>query len=54
MVDVKPKVHPYSALEGLAEKMQRLPAHFRIRSSTSDYANLKGHSHEKMRMLILV
>ena len=40
MADVKPEVHHYIALEGLSEQVQRLPAHFRLRPSTVDYADI--------------
>ena len=43
MVDVKPEVHHYFVLKGISEKVQWLPAHFRLCPSTSDYADIVQH-----------
>ena len=43
MVDVWLEVHHYTAAEGLSEDVQRLPAHFRLRLSTGDYADIIQH-----------
>ena len=43
MADVKPEVHLYTEVEGLSGEMQRLPAHFRQRLSTGDYADIVQH-----------
>ena len=43
MVDVKPEVHLYTEVEWLSEEVQRLPAHFRLRLSTGDYADIVQH-----------
>ena len=43
MADVKPEVHLYTEVEGLLEEVQRLPAHFRLRLSTGDYADIVQH-----------
>ena len=40
MADVWPEVHHYFSLEGKSEKVHCVPAHFWMRPSTSDYANL--------------
>ena len=43
MADVKPEVHINIKVEGLSEEVQRLPAHFRLRQSTGDYADIVQH-----------
>ena len=43
MADVKPEVHLNTELEGLSGEVQRLPAHFRQRLSTGDYADIVQH-----------
>ena len=40
MADVKPEVHLYTKVEGLLEEVKRIPAHFRLRLSTGDYADI--------------
>ena len=43
MADVKPEVHLYTEVEGLPGDVQRLPAHFRLRLSMGDYADIVQH-----------
>ena len=43
MADVKPEVHLDTEVEGLLEGVQRLPAHFRLRLSTGDSADIVQH-----------
>ena len=43
MADVEPEVHLYTEEEGLLEEVQRIPAHFRLRLSTGDYADIVQH-----------
>ena len=49
MADVKPEVHLYTEVEGLSGEVQRLPAHFRLRLSTGDYADIVQHYNKHCR-----
>ena len=46
MADVKPEGRFYTELEWLSEKVQRLPAHFRLHPSTGDYADIVQHQND--------